>query len=303
MSEEQDKLPDEEKGPRCGERLAAAREELQISIVEIAKELHLDEQKVQALEANDFEPLGAPVFAKGHLKKYAQLVKVDIDDILFDYHKMTRSEGPPPVVSTRKAPKLPASPTPWIATAVILLVVAAVAVWFFVLRPEMTIIPPDAEPVAPPADRLLEDTADAVERDAGAERPNPSAVLTDAAALPDTVDDTAEEDTAEPESADASPEAVPVATPAPARVAEPGQLALTLTFVGDCWTEISDGNGRRLFFDLGRAGRTVNVSGAAPFSVLLGNADNVRLALNGASIPVPDDDRRGQTARFTLAAP
>ena len=299
MSEEQDKLPDEEKGPRCGERLAAAREELQISIVEIAKELHLDEQKVQALEANDFAPLGAPVFAKGHLRKYAQLVKVDIDDILFDYHRMTRSEGPPPVVSNRKAPKLPASPTPWIAAAVILLVVAAVAVWFFVLRPEMTIIPPDAEPVAPPAERLLEDTADAVEREEAAERPDPSAVLTEAAAVPGAV----EPATVEPDAADSSPEATPVATPAPAQTAEPGQLALTLTFVGDCWTEISDGNGRRLFFDLGRTGRTVNVSGAAPFSVLLGNADNVRLALNGASIPVPDDDRRGQTARFTLAAP
>ena len=76
MSDATDK-PDEEttaedsQGPVGGERLAAARREQQISVLEIAKELHLDEPKVRALEKNDFEMLGAPVFAKGHLKKYA----------------------------------------------------------------------------------------------------------------------------------------------------------------------------------------------------------------------------------------
>lgn len=301
MSDEPETRPDEETGPRCGERLAAAREEQQISVVEIAKELHLDEQKVQALEVNDFAPLGAPVFAKGHLKKYAQLVKVDVNDILFDYHQLTRSEGPPPVVSNRKAPKIPGSPTPWIATAVIILVIAAIAAWFFLLRPEMTLVAPDAEPVAPPAERALEDTARAISRpQADAELANPSAALTDTATVP--AGDAATPPV-EPAATSAGPEAEPVEATAPARTVEPGQLALDLSFSGDCWTEITDGNGRRLFFDLGRAGRTVSVSGAAPFSVLLGNADNVRLQLNGVSMPIPDDDRRGQTARFTLSAP
>ena len=49
------------------------------AVVEVAKELHFDEPKVRALERNDFEVLGAPVFAKGHLRKYAQLVGVDED--------------------------------------------------------------------------------------------------------------------------------------------------------------------------------------------------------------------------------
>ncbi len=46
----------------------------------MAKELHLDEPKVQALEENQFDVLGAPVFAKGHLRKYAELVGVPVDD-------------------------------------------------------------------------------------------------------------------------------------------------------------------------------------------------------------------------------
>ncbi len=60
MTDETDKSaeekPDEESGgPRCGELLAEARREQQIGIVEVAKELHLDEPKVRALERNEFD--------------------------------------------------------------------------------------------------------------------------------------------------------------------------------------------------------------------------------------------------------
>ena len=40
---------DESAGPKGGERLAEARRALQITVLEIAKELHLDEFKVRAL--------------------------------------------------------------------------------------------------------------------------------------------------------------------------------------------------------------------------------------------------------------
>ena len=94
----------EAEGPVCGERLAEARRELQISVFEIAKELHLDEPKVRALERNEFDVLGAPVFAKGHLKTYAHLVNVNADDVLLDYYKITRATTVPPVLSTRPKP-------------------------------------------------------------------------------------------------------------------------------------------------------------------------------------------------------
>ncbi len=78
MREERDKRsaqqgdPDDDEGPMAGERLRQARHEQQISVLEVAKELHLDEPKVRALERNEFDVLGAPVFAKGHLRKYAR---------------------------------------------------------------------------------------------------------------------------------------------------------------------------------------------------------------------------------------
>ena len=189
-----------------------------------------------------------------------------------------------------------ASPTPWIASAIVILIVAAIAAWFFLLRQWPTAVEP--EPAAPATvEPSAADASPSVESRAergGEEMADPAEVLVETAAAPDS-------EPAEPVEVPVEPASVDPGASTP--TVEPGQLALDLNFIGDCWTEITDGNGRRLFFDLGRAGRTVSVSGAAPLSILLGNADNVRLALNGIDYPISDADRRGQTARFTLSAP
>ena len=142
MTDDKDKRDEEApeaqaEGPRGGERLAAARREKQISILEIAKELHVEEAKIRALENNDFDVLGAPVFAKGHLKKYAQLVGINHDDVLADYYRLTRSQEMPPVVVKRQKPSRELSPGPWIAVVGVLALLA-LAYWLLVERPFTT---------------------------------------------------------------------------------------------------------------------------------------------------------------------
>ena len=145
MSEEQDTrtakqgVPEHE-GPMAGERLRQARQEQQISVLEVAKELHLDEPKVRALERNEFDVLGAPVFAKGHLRKYAQLVGVDEDDVFADYYAMTRTSSMPPIVVGRKKVRRESSPGPWIAL-IIVIIVAAATYWWFGARESATMGP------------------------------------------------------------------------------------------------------------------------------------------------------------------
>ncbi|MDH3907997.1 MAG: helix-turn-helix domain-containing protein, partial [Gammaproteobacteria bacterium] len=139
MSDDVDNQQTEEtardtEGPVAGERLAEARRGQQISVVEIAKELHLDELKVRALERNEFDILGAPVFAKGHLKKYAQLVGVDPDDVLIDYYQLTRSLETAPVISVRSRPRKELTPGPWIAVIVVI-IIAVTAYWWSTSRP------------------------------------------------------------------------------------------------------------------------------------------------------------------------
>ena len=142
MTDEKEK-PDVEspdaaaEGPVGGERLAEARRAKQISVLEIAKELHVEEAKIRALENNEFELLGAPVFAKGHLKKYSQLVSVNHDDVLADYYRLTRSQDLPPVIVNRNKPRNELSPGPWIAGIVVLLLLALMY-WLIVERPFST---------------------------------------------------------------------------------------------------------------------------------------------------------------------
>ena len=119
-------------------------------------------------------------------------------------------------------------------------------------------------------------------------------------------------DVAEPAAAEPEPEpdAEPEPEPAVVETEEPvadtladGEARISLTFTGDCWTEISDATGRRLFFEMGRAGRTVEVTGIAPFAVLLGNVDNVSVLLNGNDYPVSTNNPGSRTARLTISTP
>ncbi len=57
-----------------GAQLRAARDGLGLSIEEVADRLRLNEALVLAMEEDRFGLLGAPVFARGHLRNYAALV-------------------------------------------------------------------------------------------------------------------------------------------------------------------------------------------------------------------------------------
>jgi cytoskeleton protein RodZ len=277
MSEENDNIEesaqDEEAlGPLAGERLAEARRAQQISLNDIAKELHLDEYKVRAMECNDFDVLGAPVFAKGHLRKYAQLVNVDQADVMADYYQLNRSAGAPPVIAARPKRRQVVALGPWIATIIVIIVVAAAYWWF--ASDKTSVEPPVTGQVAP-----LRQSADAtIEQQA------------------EELVDEATDDTS-PEAADYSEPEPVVDLPVQTGVTD---MRLSISYLGDCWTEITDANGRRLFFDLGKAGRTVNLSGEAPFNVLFGDAANVSIKVNGAAFDIPASDRRGRTARLTI---
>jgi len=279
MSDEQDKPVEEQpeaepKGPRCGERLAEARREQQISVLEVAKELHLDEPKVRALERNDFDILGAPVFAKGHLRKYAQLVGVDEGDVFADYYQMTRQEIVPPIIIGRKRMRQELSPGPWIAVIIVIIVAAASYWWFAVF----------SDQAAPPATT-----------------PEETPIEQQGAAIENTTQNADSEIIAEPVAESVASEPEPqIAAAAP--LAD-GEVSLSLSYTGDCWTEISDATGQPLFFEMGRDGNSVELSGVAPFAVLFGNVDNVDVRINGDHYPMSSNNPGSRTARLTIMNP
>src|SRR5262249_25881169 len=68
-------------GAGPGAWLAAAREQAGWSLIQAAERLHLDVAAVKALEAGDYRTFGAPVYARGHLRRYAELVGLSAHDV------------------------------------------------------------------------------------------------------------------------------------------------------------------------------------------------------------------------------
>lgn len=283
-------------GPVAGERLAEARRARGVSLEEIARELHLDGTKVRALEQNDFARLGAPVFIKGYLRKYASVVGLSGDAVLADYERLNPSTAPP-IIGLRAHPKDGTS-GPWIATGAVIGVAALGAWWWFASESAVTDRGTAAVDAAPAETSLPEAAEDrpALEVVGESDPPTnvPAGELKVEEAAPPQVPAAAD-----PEAVDvaaASQEEEQVVDTAPAA----GHVALQLSFTGDCWTEVTDANGDRLYFGLGTEGRTVAVEGEPPLQVLVGDSENVRVAVAGSPYTIPRSARRGDTARFTI---
>lgn len=284
MNDETTEENEDETGPVGGERLRLARRGIDISVGDIAKELHLDEQKVRALERNEFDVLGAPVFAKGHLRKYAELVGVDVDDVMADYYRMNRSVGAPPVVGPRRKVAREIAPGPWIAAAAVIIVVVTAATLWFRFQP--------AEP-----ESAIEPATLAPFTSSEQSAPSRSGELLPAEDVPEG---TTEALTAPVNEAPATQIEPPVTSSQTASPSAAPQVEINLVFTGDCWTEVSDASGRRLFYDLGQVGRVVTLSGDAPLRVILGDSANVNISINGRDYPIPASAQSGRLARLDI---
>ncbi len=287
--------------PSTGELLRRARQEKGLTIQQVAQALHLDAWILEALEANRFKDIGAPVFVKGHLKKFAAEVGMAHELVMEAYYRSEdMPETPRLVTDTLTRPAGNArSRGPVIVLSIVLVALIVLVAWLWLREHGFPVPGADgassavgARPVAVGTNtvsREPDDEGDAL----------PEALPSLPTASPDAPDERLA--TPEPETAgvaDAgSPAAVVVEQQPPV---EEGTISLSIAFANDSWAEIYDGSNRRLFFDLGRAGTRRTVSGEPPLQVLLGNADGARITLNGEAFAIPAGSRRGKTARFSV---
>jgi cytoskeleton protein RodZ len=78
-------------GAGIGTRLRAAREKKGLTILQAAEKMHLDARIIEVLEGEDFAALGAAVYARGHLRHYAELVGEQPAQLLELYANSTRA--------------------------------------------------------------------------------------------------------------------------------------------------------------------------------------------------------------------
>ena len=68
-----------------GARLRAGRESLELTAAQAAERLHFDARAIEALEAENFAALGADVYARGYLRRYAELLGESPEELLALY--------------------------------------------------------------------------------------------------------------------------------------------------------------------------------------------------------------------------
>lgn len=113
-----------------GARLKAAREGQGLSIEEVADRLRLNEALILAMEEDRFGLLGAPVFARGHLKNYATLVGAPEREVLADFD-VGEMPGPTFLPAGGRTPITPKrGALVWIAGIAVLAAAGAAAWWF-----------------------------------------------------------------------------------------------------------------------------------------------------------------------------
>ncbi len=112
-----------------GERLRSARKARALSVAQVAEALHLEEASVVALEEGRFEVLGAPVFVRGHLKRYAALVGLSNETVLEAYRAAAPGSDAPPMIARARlqSDAMPVAPWVWWLVAAVVLVGAMIA--------------------------------------------------------------------------------------------------------------------------------------------------------------------------------
>jgi cytoskeleton protein RodZ len=286
-----------------GQVLRDARVAKDLTIDQLATELRIEGRQLTALEENRFEQIGAAVFVKGYLRQYAQRLGVDQQRVLALYSEQVQPTEvqiqPSRTIKLRDERQI----TLWVVALLLLaLIVVALGVWWLnggldlaamtrrvradgfgltpaaAPAPAATPEPTQPEPSPPPPPAAEPQAASVAPSEPVAAEPAPATERRD--------DDV----TVAPSEGDEAPEAATAG------------VSLELTFAGESWTEITDARGERLYYGLADAGRRLTLRGEPPFAVVLGNADGVKVIVDGKPFDIPTRGRQGNLARFSITS-
>ncbi len=278
-----------------GAVLKKTRAKQEKSLDDLSKELHLDRWMLEALERDDYNAMGAPVFAKGHLRQYAKLLGIEPDDLMVGYYQVCGPREQPPLVSGSmlEARSHHERNGAWIVPVLIgLVLIGAIggAIYWY--------MQPTEEPASVGAgnDNLnfiasAELSTNEVERPAAAA---PSLVVERAPVKADSLlipPEQAEIVAIEQEESGASASAGSIAS---------NNLAVTLRFKGESWVEVYDAKRQKLLYGLVKSAAVKYLSGPPPINIFLGSQNSVSVEVNGEDYPIPVTALRGNTARFKI---
>jgi len=261
-----------------GTRLRAARERKGLTVLQAAEKMHVDARTLESLEAEDFAALGAPVYARGHLQHYADLVGESSAQLQELYSNATRAAAKQPDLTRIPRGEPDGDSRKLVGPTIIVLVAIALTgtVWWLLSLSNGQVQP------TPVQERMESNTAEIS-----------AASATSATSNSDTTD-----------AAAASAAGVAPAASLDASTSAPRSkdAELTLKFSADSWVEVYDASGQRLFYDVGAATSAHTVKGPAPLRIVLGNPSGVALEFNGRPAAVPNNVLPDGSVKFVINA-
>lgn len=285
-----------------GERLRQSREARHWSRAEVALQLHLSEDAVRYIEDGLFDKLPGATFARGYIRSYAKLLGLDATELAHEFDQFT---GTQPAASTPQGLSKVQEPARLSHNVLRggLFALSLVAVGIGVLWWQERYGEPPARTTAP-IERVEVDTADGSTEVLTLDEPEDQAVqaaqvpidlLEPPPALPEGEGVTAAGETpivAQPTPSE--PAEAAVAAPVPAA----GEGRLQISFIEDCWVQVTDANGKVHVAQLKKKGESLDLSAPAPMQVRLGFVQGAQITYNGE--PVDLSGRRSQTANLRL---
>lgn len=298
--------------------LARAREAAGLTLEQAARQLKFAPRQLEALEAGELQRLPGGTFARGMVRSYARLLRVDPEPLLA---QISAQVAPPDAerLAQRYSQPVPftdgarRSNLAYVALSLgLLVVVAAVALQWrqerasartlaFVSPAQLPAMPAREEvanvAAVPPAgakaaSKSLAGAGPASKSSTMAPPPGKASATTP----PPSKSSTTTPTMASLTSGNAS---VPTPPSATAASASSGPGTLALQFEGESWVEIRSGSGKLLVASLNPAGTERVVSGLPPFEIVIGNAQQVRLTYNDKPVDLTPYVKV-EVARFTL---
>ncbi|ANC84675.1 RodZ domain-containing protein [Pseudomonas putida] len=324
-------------GQNPGELLRLAREKRDWSQAEVARKLNLTVSSLNHVETGAFDKLPGHTFARGYIRAYAKLMDLDQAALVDAFDRYTGTHAKGSDVHSLGRIEEPVRLSHNILRGVsLLLLVAVVGGGFFWWQDQGSLRGKDLAKIA--LEHVEVESADGTTQIHPLDEPEDQAVSAgqQAESAPLALEQGAAEQPAAAEQAPVSSEATITAAPAPAQQApvqpapaaspapvtppvqataapapalavaatEPaavpaGSAKVAIQFTADCWTQVSDGNGKVLFSAIKRKGDNLELTGKPPFAVRLGFARGAQVSYNGQAVDVAPFTS-GETARLKL---